>query len=256
MKTLAKLAAITVSTVSVAFGQVKFNNDAYRVGEELVYRVHYGFIDAGTATLSVKDEERKFADRNTYHVVGTAKTNSAFDLFFKMRDRYETYIDQQTLAPWFFYRTIDEGGYKYTESHLFNPATKTVINKTKSYETPANVQDMFSIFYYARSLDLSNAKIGDVYTLPYFMTDQTYEMKIKYAGKETIKTELGKFTCLKFHPMMEKGRVFKEEEDVTMWLTDDKNHIPVRAQANILVGSVKIDLQSYKGLANTLAMLK
>ena len=125
----------------------------------------------------------------------------------------------------------------------------------KSFETPENVQDMLSSFYYSRCIDYSKAKEGDIFTIPSFVDNEIFEMKIKFIGREIIETNLGKFKCIKFRPVVQKGRVFKKEEDLNVWITDDANHIPIRAQAEILVGSIKMDLESYSGLANPISKI-
>jgi len=234
----------------------KHNNSAYSHGEVLTYRLHYGFVDAGEAVLEVKADEKKFGDRSAFHIVGTGTSKGAFDWFFKVRDRYETYIDKDALVPWVFIRRVDEGGYKINQNYVFNHYKKNVNCDGKNFAIPDNVQDMLSSFYYARCMDFSSAKEGDVFEITGFVDNEIYPLKIKYIGKEIITTDLGKFRCLKFRPVVQKGRVFKQEEDLNVWITDDKNHVPIRAQANILVGSIKMDLKSHKGLANPLAVVK
>jgi hypothetical protein len=232
------------------------NNSAFKKGEVINYRVYYGFIDAGTARLEVLSEEKKYGDRHAYHIVGTGKSRGAFDWFFKVRDRYETFIDADAIVPWVFLRRVDEGGYKINQNYVFNPYQKKVIADGVTFDTPENVQDMLSAFYYSRCIDYSNAKLGDVFTIPSFVDNEIFELKIKYIGKETIETDLGTFRCLKFRPVVQKGRVFKKEEDLNVWITDDANHIPIRAQANILVGSIKMDLESYSGLASPISKVQ
>jgi hypothetical protein len=234
-------------------------NSAFKKGEILTYRLHYGAIDAGTATLEVTQEEREFGGRPTYHVIGLGKSTGAFDWFFKVRDRYESYIDQEALIPMAFIRRVDEGGYKINQNYVYNHYKKQVISEGKAYEVPKDIndiQDMISSFYYARCIDFSNAKAGNIYTINSFVDGEIFPLKIKFIGKETISTSLGKFKCIKFRPVLQKGRIFKDEEDLNVWISDDANRIPIRAQANILVGSVKMDLQDYKGLANPIAKVE
>ena len=254
---------ITIITVLVLFmmnpihGQLrKVENNAFKKGEQLVYRLHYGFIDAGEAVLEVKDEEKKYGERSALHVVGVAQSKGAFDWFFKVRDRYESYIDEESVCPWVFVRRVDEGGYKINQNYVFNPYKKTVNADGKPFNTSQYAQDMISSFYYARIIDFSNAKPGDIFSFDACVENEIYPLKIKYVGKETIKTDIGYVKCIKFHPVVQKGRVFKHEEDLTAWITDDKNHIPIRAEADILVGSIKMDLKSYKGLANPMVLVK
>ena len=234
-------------------------NKAFKTGELLTYRLHYGAIDAGIATLEITNEEREFGGRPTYHVVGIGKSIGAFDWFFKVRDRYESYIDREALLPMAFIRRVDEGGYKINQNYVYNHHTNQVISEGKTYDVPKDkrdLQDMISSFYFARCIDFSNAKPGNIYTINSFVDEELFPMKIKYVGKETITTSLGKFKCIKFRPVIQKGRIFKDEEDLNVWISDDENKIPIRAQANILVGSVKMDLKDYRGLASPIAKIQ
>jgi hypothetical protein len=238
-----------------AVGQNKFRtvkNEAFTTGEVLEYRIHYGFVDAGEARLEIKDELQSIGTRKTFHIIGTGKTKGAFDWFFKVRDRYETYLDSEALMPWVFIRRVDEGGYIINQNVTFNHNKNTASSDKVTIPVPEYVQDLVSAFYYARTLNFDNANPGTIYPISGYLDDEVFPMNIKYVGKETIKTKFGNFNCIKFRPMLLEGRVFKEEEDMTVWVSDDKNRIVIRAEANILVGSIKMDLKGYSNLANPL----
>ncbi len=229
-------------------------NEAFKRGESLSFRMHYGIIDAGVATLSVTDEAVEIGGRKTFHVVGIGKSRGAFDWVFKVRDRYETYIDEQAIVPWLFVRRVSEGSYTCNQDYIFNHYSEKVnVGEPKLYDIQPNMQDMVSAFYHARTMDLSGAKPGDIYSINAFVDKEVFPVKIKFIGRETIKTDLGTFKCLKFRPIIQQGRIFKHEEDLNIWISDDKNHIPIQGQANVLVGSIKMDLTSYSGLANPVA---
>jgi uncharacterized protein DUF3108 len=230
----------------------KLNNSAFARSEVLEYRVHYGFIDAGEARLEIAPEIKMFANRSVYHIVGTGKTKGAFDWFFKVRDRYESYIDSASIIPWYFVRRVDEGGYKISQNVTFNHYKNIAISEKATINIPRETQDIISAYYYARTLNFDTAKVNDIFSFNAYLDDEVIKMSIKYLGREKVKTNLGTFNCIKFRPVLLVGRVFKEEEDMTIWVTDDKNKIVVRAQASILVGSVKMDLKNYSGLANPL----
>lgn len=226
-------------------------SDAFKAGEVLTYRLHYGILNAGVAVLEVKPDLIQVNGRQVFHIVGTGYTTGSADWFFKVRDRYETYMDRDALLPWAFVRRVDEGGYKFSQDYLFNHYTKKVdIGNNEKMDFPAGIQDMVSAFYSARSMDLSNAKPGDIYSITCFMDKEIWPLKIKFVGRETIDTDLGKHRCLRFRPIVQRGRVFKSEEDLNVWISDDKNHLPMRVQANILIGSVKMDITGAKNLAN------
>jgi hypothetical protein len=248
------LFALIVCSVSV-YGQESFrkiNNQAFKTGEILEYRLHYGFVDAGIGRLEVKENFSTINNRKCYHVVGIGETRGAFDWFFKVRDRFESYIDAEALMPWVFIRKVEEGSYTKSQNVTFNHFKNSATSEKVTIPVPDYVQDLVSAFFYARTLDFSNAKPGALFPISAYLDDEVFEMTIKYIGKEKIETKLGTFNCIKFRPLLLEGRVFKEEEDMTVWVTDDKNRIVVRAEANILVGSIKMDLKGYSGLANPL----
>lgn len=230
------------------------SNKAFKEGEVLTYRLHYGMLDAAVATLEVKPETKKVGNRDCYHIVGNGVSKGTFDFFFKVRDKYETYMDKNSLIPWIFNRNCNEGGYLINQNYFFNHhINKVAVGNGEHVAIEENTQDMISAFYSARNMDFSKAKIGDVFALNCFIDKETWPLKIRYVGKETIESEVGKIRCLKFRPIVQKGRVFKQEEDLTIWISDDENHIPIRGQAKILIGSVKMDLTGFKNLNNPIA---
>jgi hypothetical protein len=230
------------------------SNKAFKEGEVLTYRLHYGLLDAAVATLEVKPETKKVGNRDCYHIVGNGVSKGTFDFFFKVRDKYETYMDKNALVPWIFNRNCNEGGYLINQNYFFNHYNnKVAVGNGENISIEENTQDMISAFYTARNMDFSKAKIGDVFALNCFIDKEIWPLKIRYIGKETIESEVGNIRCIKFRPIVQKGRVFKKEEDLTIWISDDENHIPIRGQAKILIGSVKMDLTGYKNLSNPIA---
>ncbi len=242
----------------VSFGYTQpyriIENTSFQKGEKLTFRIHYGWIDAGEATMEVVNKELYHNGRKVHHIIGKGYTTGSFDYFFKIRDTYETYLDEQSLIPWVFERNVDEGGYFIRHKQIFNHRAKKVIvtdyvNKSvKTFDVPINIQDLVSAYYYARCLNYDTIKVGDTVSVITFFDSEIFPLKVKFSGRETIHTTFGKIPCLKFHPMLQTGRVFTEQEDMSVWFSDDGNHIPVRMEAQIVVGSVKADLKGYQGL--------
>lgn len=233
------------------------SHSTFKAGEELKYRLHYGAIDAGEAVIKVKKSDKKAKGRSLLHVVAEGKSISAFDMFFKVRDRYESYIDEKGVFPWVFVRRVNEGGYKINQDYTFFQHKSKVDNgEGKQFEVPKFSQDMISSFFYARTLDYDNAKVGQTFTVQTFVDDQMYDLKIKYMGKETVKLRKGKFKCMKFQPIVQEGRIFSSSEDLQVWITDDKNRIPILVKSKILVGSIKMEVVDYKNLANPIAKVE
>ena len=224
-------------------------HNAFKAGERLTYRMHYGIIDAGEAVLEVKTTDKKVKGRNLLHVVGTGRTLGAFNWVFKVRDRYESYIDAEGVFPWMFIRRVNEGGFKINQDYIFKQDNQKVKTQDKKeYDVPLGIQDMLSSFYYARTLDYKNAKINQEFSMDMFIDNEVFPFKIKYLGTETIKTRKGKFDCVKLRPLMMKGRVWEDEESMTIWVTNDNNKVPVLLETKISVGAVKATLTNWEGL--------
>jgi hypothetical protein len=227
-------------------------NQAFALNEVLEYRVHYGFVNAGIARLEIMSELKEINGRKAYHAVGTGRTTGMFDWFFKVRDRYESYIDTQALVPLLFIRRVNEGGYIINQDVTFDHLNNKAISQKATIDVPENIQDLVSAYYFARNLNFDTAKVGNIYPLQTYLDDEVINLNLKFLGREKVTVSAGTFNCLKFRPVLLQGRVFKEEDDMTIWISDDKNKIVVRAEAEILVGSVKMDLKNYSGLANPL----
>jgi len=235
---------------------VNANNTSFKPGEKLTYRLSYGILDAGEAVLTVNKSTKKVRGRELWKVRGTGRTISAFEWFYKVNDVYESYVDAQGMFPWMFVRRVNEGGYIINQDYTFYQHKKVVDNgEGKKFGVPSNVQDMISAFYYLRTLDYDKASIGDVFTVNVFLDDELYPAKIRYKVKQVIKTRNGKIKCHKFAPVVQEGRIFKTEKDLTVWITDDANKIPIVAKAKIKVGSLKKHLVNYEKLVEPLKFL-
>ena len=234
----------------------KISNTAFKRGEELTFRVHYGAVNAGVAILSIDNSNKLINTRPTLHLIGTGTSKGAFDWVFKVRDRYESYVDEDALMPWLFIRRVDEGGYKINQNQSFDHANGKVNSDGKAMEIPKYVQDMLSSFYYARTMDFSKAKKGDTYSVQTFMDNGVWDLKLKFLGEEIVSSDMGKIACLKFCPVVQKGRVFRHDDDLSIWISDDVNHLPIRCQGDILVGSIRLDLIHVAGLAGEMNLVK
>ena len=247
-----------VIIVALLFLTVSFDSQrgsAFQAGEWFKFRIHYGLINAGYATLEVKDAVRN--NKKVFHAIGKGYTTGMSRFFFKVDDTYESYFDKVTGQPYQFVRKIDEGGYKKNQEGFFNQGTNKVLikdykNKTeKTYSVTENVQDIISTFYFLRNHpNVDKLKVGESIAVDMFFDDETTKFKLKYLGKEDIKTKFGVTSTLMFRPLVQSGRVFKEEESLTVWISDDENKIPIRIKASLAVGSIKADLESFKGLKN------
>lgn len=245
------LILLTILAFNFTFSQ---QESAFQDGEWFKFKMSYsGFLKAGNATLSVK--ETTLEGKPVFHVVGKGWTTGAIKWFFKVKDRYESYFDANKIVPYKFIRDIDEGGHKKNIEIDFDQVNNKAFvfnkkyNKKTTVDTKPNIQDMVSTFYYLRNkLDVANLKVNDEIKLDMFFDQENYGFKLKYLGEETIKTKFGEVEALKFRPYVMAGRVFKEEESLTLWVSKDKNKIPLRIKADLAVGSLRADLEAFKGL--------
>lgn len=231
-------------------------NNAFIPGEKFSFTVYYdsyltGKVTAGTASLEVSFQKKKIDGREVYHATGTGKSKGAFNLFYKVDDRFESYIDAEYMVPLYFLRHTVEGNYRKEDEVKFNQFTGSASSRTANMKVPVGTQDIISTFFYARTVDLSKLNPGDYFPMTFFLDDSVYVSRIYYEGKEMVKTETGTFRCLKFKPMVATGNVFSQPYPMTIWVTDDSYRIPVLARSAVIVGSVKMVLTGYQGLAGT-----
>lgn len=233
-----------------------YSHEAFQEGEWLKFRIHYGFLNASYATLRVKSDT--VGDVPVYHVVGRGKTTGFASIFFKVDDTYESYFDKKSGKPYRFIRKIDEGGYTKDIEINFKYGKEVAVlndkknNKKFNFTLNEEIQDLVSAFYYLRNhYDPKDLVVGKSIELKMLYDDDgIFRFRLKYLGKEVLKTKFGKVECLKFRPYVQSGRVFKEQESLALWVSNDLNRIPIRIKADLAVGSIKADLDGYNGLKN------
>lgn len=232
-------------------------NKAFKADEEIKMKVFYStlgaYIGAGEATFTSSLE--RFNGKPVYHFVGTGSTYSFFDNFFKVRDRYESYVDTANLLPYKFVRNIYEGGFKKYNNVTFNHDANKAVSTNGVYDVTSCIQDVVSMVYYCRNIDFEKYKENDKILFDMFLDDEVFHMYIRYMGKETIRTRFGKFNAIKIKPLLLKGTIFEGGEKMTAWLSDDPNHVLLRAESPIAVGSIKVDMMDYKNLRYPLSSL-
>lgn len=235
--------------------------DAYDVGEWFKFRIHYGFVNAGYATMEVKDAIIK--NRKTFHVVGKGHTTGVSRFFFKVDDVYESYIDKESGNPQQYVRMINEGGYIKNQEGFFNQSANSILVKDyknrneKTFVIPKNTQDILSAFYFLRNYpNIAKINPGESVLIDMFIDDETTKFKLKFVARQDITTKFGIISCMIFKPLVQSGRVFKEKESLTVWISDDANRLPIRIKADLAVGSIKADLDEFKGLNNPFKIKK
>jgi hypothetical protein len=224
------------------------NEKPFQPGERLTYSVKFGPIIAGTASLYLR--QVTYNHMTVYHSVGEGKTLGVAERLYSVKDVFESYFDQNTGLPHKIVRDVKEGNYKKHEEAIIDHKSGTAysVRLDTVMEVPADILDMISLIYYLRSINLNQLKYGDVIKTVTYFDDELFPFDLRYRGKEEIRTSHGKIRCHRFDPVVEPGRMFESEDDMTFWLSDDKNVIPIKVRFDLLVGSLKLELDKYSNL--------
>ena len=217
-------------------------------GESCSYRIHYGFINAGHATYSVTKNNKEIS------IILQGGSNSVADLFFKIRDRYESRINSKSLLPSYFKRDILEGDDKINQEYFFNHEKNTVKTQKGEYKMKTRSQDMLSSLLFGRTLSSSFLKRENPFFINLFIDEENYNMEVRYLGTEVLNTKIGRIKCIKLKPKVQIGRVFSSPDDLNIWVSDDKNHILIKVEMGILVGSIKADIETAKNIKYPLSI--
>jgi hypothetical protein len=250
MKKLLFIVTILLLSSSVA---AQTGIPVFKKGEYLKYRIHYGIVNAGYASFEVN--EKNLEKDSLYHFKGKGWTTGMTKWFFHVKDIYESFVDKKSQLPRYFKRRVNEGGYIINRDIYFDPLEKIAKiedhkNKTIKEVPVEKVHDMISAIYHLRNQKIENLNIGESLKLNMFFDAQTFMFKLKYLGTQILNTRFGKIKCFKLRPLVHSGRVFEEEESLTIWVSCDANRIPVRIKASLAIGALKVDLYQYKGLSH------
>lgn len=225
-------------------------------GEKLTYKARYGLLNAATAEVYLYPKYKKINTHTCYQVEIGAKTTGSFAFFYKVNNLYRSFIDTAQIIPLKFHRSVSENKYKLEETVDFDQKQKKVkvyqnkkgeINE-KEYKIPKNTQDIVSGYYHLRTINFDKLNKNDTITINGFFESQVYSLKILYFGKKTIKTKFGRIDAVELAPVMPENQLFRGENSVKFWLSDDTNKVPLRIRAKLFVGAFEIDLVSYEGL--------
>lgn len=232
-------------------------NNTFQAGEEITYKLYYNWnfvwLAAGEVTFRVRELG------NEYHLSAHGRTYKSYEWFFKVRDKYDTYVEKETLLPTTSIRNVAEGGYRlYDEVTFFQEDGKATSLRGKTRETAkrANydiencMHDILSIIYYTRNLDFNSMPTEAKIPIKIFMDKEVWPLTLVYKGKEPKKKikGKGKFKTILFSPEVIEGYVFKKGTEMKVWVSDDENKIPLLIESPVSVGSVKAVLKDYRGL--------
>jgi hypothetical protein len=229
-------------------------NRTFQRGEYLKFRLHYGLINAGYASLEVTDQPVYFNGRPCYHIVGKGWSSAPWDRVFRIRDRYESWMDQETLVPYRFERYINEGNFHTVQKVRFEQQRGRARyydpdRGHQVYSVPPNIHDVLSAFFYARAkYDHRQLAVGDHISLRNFLDRKTFDLEAELLKRETIKIEGQRFEALKFDLLIEEAGLITDGSKIQFWISDDANKVPLRIASELMIGSLKCDLIQWEGL--------
>ncbi len=229
-------------------------------GERIEYRVHYGFVNAAEAVVDVDDKFQMANGRPCYKVVVQGRTTGMTDWVTRVRDTWASHIDSEKLLPQQFYMKKQEGNYRAEEKIVFDHNQNKAMSyeliddkERNAYPIPEGIQDVVSSYYYVRAMDFNKLKVGESLPLSFFFDKKVYNMRLKFVGKEVIKTKFGKIETFKIIPMLPQNNFFQDAESVKIWISNDNNKIPIRVEIGLKIGALALDIKQFSGLKNELA---
>lgn len=243
------------------------HNTSFGKGEQLDYRVNFGFFTVGHAITKIESKVFSINSRPCYKIDAFGQTSGMVSWVAKVDDQWGAYIDTAALVTHVSYRKLKENHYRKDElitfDHEKRQAEVKVMNKetgvyddVKYYPTPENVRDLVGGFIFLRVINFNKYKVGDTLKVSGFFEDTSYNLRIIYSGREKVSTKVGKIWCHKLVPIMPDNKLFDGENSITAWISDDGNRIPVKVQAKMFIGSTGIELAAFKGLRNQIKIVQ
>jgi hypothetical protein len=217
-------------------------NKTIAAGEKLIFTASYNMSGLLTDIAQVKMEtsEVKTSKSTLLRLKCTATTYKKWDNFFKIRDIYESYVNPKTLTPYLYKRDISEGGYYKFMQYKYNHKSKLVSSikrkknkeggtwdEKKSIKIGASTKDLVSTLYSIRNLDIHKASPGDQQNFTVLFDNKETIITIKYIGKETIASKIGKKECYKLVISISGSDILRGNNKNLLWLTADDNKVPV-----------------------------
>ncbi len=245
---------IPISEAELVYPSVE--NNAFHVGEKLTFKVRYGFVRAGTATMSVVSK-KIINDKLVYQIQTTAESDAPFSWVYEVNDVVTSLMDAKGLFTWRFEKKLREGGYEI--DHLVDYLPEDSLAKVKNIryrdegneestydvKVPPFAKDVLASFYYIRTQPL---RVGDIISMTNHDNKKFYDLEVHVYMRETVNTAAGEFKCLKIEPLLKGEGIFQQKGRLLVWVTNDEYKIPVQMTSEITVGHITVDLEKIEGI--------
>jgi hypothetical protein len=255
-----KADTLVLNTIKPPLQYPKYENNAFHIGEKLTFKVRYGFVRAGTATMSVV-KETIMNDKQVYHIQTTAESDAPFSWVYNVEDVVNSFIDKDGLFTWRFEKKLREGGYKvdllvdyFPEDSLAKVdytryRDEGTENNQYDVKVPPFALDVLAAFYYVRTKPL---RVGDIIQMVNHDNKKVYNLEVHVYMRETIDTSAGTFKCLRIEPLLKGEGLFQQKGRLLVWLTDDEYKIPVQMTSEVAVGHITTELEEIEGIKQKL----
>jgi hypothetical protein len=229
-------------------------------GEKITYEVAYnwGFLWVDAGEVYFKVDSAKLDEKELYHFKSFGKSHRFYDWVYKVRDNFESLVEPESFDPQYFSRRTSEGGYDVNNEYSWDHENNYIITSTENTDNAHKSDtllfsectlDVLSAIYFARNINFNELVQNDSIPINFIIDGDLFKLYIKYLQKEQIENRDGKlYNCIKFSAQVAAGTIFKENEDITVWVSNDKNRIPILIEAKILIGSIKAYIIGYEGL--------
>ena len=217
-------------------------------GESMSYRMKYGIFNIGRGTISCFTDP----EGNVGQIRAEAHSTGWIKIFKDLSYCYESSMDLNTGLPNLAIINLKDRRYHVYYEVSFDHKTRTdsaiVISQISGQHVLSkNIFDILTGFYHFRNCYLDENKvIGEEAVIKTFFTDELWDLRIRYAGEETIKTKYSHIECYQYNPITVAGRYFKHDDDMSIWFSKNDKHIPVRIRANLKFGSIVLDCVEYQ----------
>ena len=238
----------------------------FQNGEQIIYNVEYkmgkSWVSAGKARFIVKDST--FNNKSCYYIEGKGRSLQSYDWFFKVRDKYASFVSKSNLKPYYFQRRVREGDFSLDYDYEFNfsKLNAFVTEKRKSSRNHDTIKinqcsfDIMTAVYLSRSINFKELSYNDSVNLDIVLDKELFDLSIEYKGEKDISAQHGKkINCIHFQIKLIEGTIFKGNEKMDVFVSNDVNKIPIFVEAEIIVGSIRAYAKSIKGTKTPLKYL-